>query len=884
MKKLSSFILLAALFGMVSCGANILRVEARKEIDFSTLESNDFTPTTNKATLGEFELVSPFNGAVGESFVEFTWEECENADTYMLEVCSSDLFISDISDIDYYSKNNISSTTFKIHSSFIFKETTYYWRVFAFNDGEDRKMSTSTYSFFIKAQEVDEVEIPIGNADDWRLHSDGSSANISIDESNFFNNGKESVVVEFNEEEIKQGPSWVVVTKSAEKNTYGTDALYLNLYYAGQQDARLFLRVLDRDSEYWHIKVQIANNARQTLILKFDDFTLRTKDVDIHNEKFDHERIKDFEIVFEEVHGDGLLMLSDIKTVRYKDYKSYFIEKLNFTEYEESAWVNENYQFDLIKTEDELTLQYYGNNKEGKPVINSYGFAKLNVNRRFVTGDSVKMSVKATGGNFSNIILRIYEEDTDRWSYKIPLKSINMDEYVTFVIPYKAFAKSSIMGDGNRQFSYIINLQFGLEGIYAVNGTISFKDFEIVSLGDYKEEDAKVVQMDGLIEDFDEYKYTCDIYYYWNCTDQNKDEYMTINNENKVGKGNVYSGQFEYKADMMDAVYTLPITCEYTGFTSFNFLMKDASIKVSDERFSHLDNVSPDVFVSLNMKNGKVYQQVLVAIESSWYEYELAFEDFYLSSGSETDKPNISTKDIESISFSMKYYYFDYYGKATPTYADDNIVYMDNLAFGYATESSTTIKEEIIHKDANGVAMVEDFESYDNTQDMNSYWYDGKSFAYQVKELSNDVSPVGGKHSGKLKFLAQNDSPSYYVSPTIGSDVDSRGIRVSFKCDVSATVYVNFYISVGTSTMQYRAAISSANTVWTEYKLGLGCFTDVNGSERVFTYKDIVNINRISIGVYYSGGTKGTEEFLYVDNIAFDDAIKNNTNERIPLQ
>ena len=883
MKKLSRFVLLAALFGMVSCGANILRADARKEIDFSTLESNEFTPTTNKGTLGEFDLVSPFNGAVGESFVEFTWEESENATSYMLEVCSSELFISDSSDIDYYSKNNISTTSFRIHSTFISLDSTYYWRVFAYNDGQDRKLSTSTYSFYLKAQEADQVEFPVGNADDWRLHSDGSYANISIDESNFFNNNKESVVVEFNAEDLAMGPSWVIVTKSVEKSTYGTDALYLNLYYAGQQDARLFLRVLDRDSEYWHIPVKIANNAKQTIILRFEDFELRTKDVDIHNEQFDHERIKDFEIVFEEVHGDGLLMLSDIKTVKYSDYKSYFIDKLDFTYYDDSAWTFENYQFDVTKTEDELTLNYYGGNEEEKPSINGYGFAKVNVNQRFVTGDSVKMSVKATGGTFTNILLRVYEEDTDRWSYKIPLKSIEKDKYVDFVIPFKAFAKSSITGDGNRQFSYIINLQFCLEGAYGVTGSVSFKDFEIVSLKNYKVEDKKTVQEDGLIENFDEYQYTCDIYYYWDCSTQNKDEYMTINNENKVGKGNIYSGQFEYKADMADAVYTLPIKCVDDSYTSFNFLMKDASVKFNDDRFSHLDNVSPDVFINLNMKNGKIYQYILVAVERSWYQYEISFNDFYLANGTEA-KPNIHSKDIESISFSMKYYYFDYYGKASPTYADDNIVYMDNLAFGNATETGMTLKEEIVHPDENGVAMVEDFENYNNTKEMEAYWYDGRTYDYQYKELSNDVSPVGGNHSGKLKFMSKKDSPSYYVSPTIGSDVTSKGIKLSFKCDVSATVYVNFYIKLGTSTMQYRATLSSINLGWTEYKIGLANFEDVNGGSRVFTFKDIVNIYRISIGVVYYGGEDVAEKFLYVDNIAFDNSITNTTMTRTVLE
>ena len=879
MKALKKIVLLAALFGLVACGSNATRTNADKEIDWDAIESNEFTPTKNTGALGDFDLIAPYNGAIGETFTEFSWEASENASYYMLEICSSDLFISGNPNIDYYSRNNINATSFNVHSTFILKDTTYYWRVIAYNDNKDSMLSDSTNTFFIKAEEVDEVEFPIGSPDDWVLHSQGCLADISINETNFFGNDKDSVVVTTKTEDNPTGGGYIIITKTVEKNTYGTDALFFNMYYAGH-DSELYVRLIDRDNEYWVAPVQVSTNAKQTIIIQFSEFVQRTKDVTVANETFDHERIKYFEIVYEQF-GDGVLLISDLKTVKFDNYKSFFIEKLDFTAYPDSDWTFENYEFETVKTEDELKLNYYGTNEEGKPKINGYGFAKLNVNRFFAKGDSIKFTINATGGSFKNAILRIYEEDTDRWSYKIPYKQIILGEDMTFVIPFKAFGKSSITADGKRQFHYIINLQFGLEGAYT-EGSLSFKNFEIVSLVDYKKESSRAVSTEGLIENFDQYVYDYEMYYIWDCTDANKDEYMVLDQDHKFGKENVQCGQFEYKADMADAKYTLPIRTPDSSFTSLSFYMKDASLKKDDPRFSHLDNVSPDVFIDIKLTSGEIYQYIIVSLDRFWNEYEISFSDFYLSNRQDIQfLPSSLISDlIESISFSFKYYYFDYMGNASPTYMDGNIVYIDNISLGKATETSITLKEQIIHKDENGVAMVEDFENYKTSSDMLDYWSDGRDFDYQEKGISSDVSSSGGKNSGKFKFVTKKDSPAYYIAPTIGSDVNSRGIRVDLKCEVKATVYLNFYLSNG---MQYRATLSSIETSWYQYKVGFSSFKDVNGGSRPFTRNDIGSITRISIGVVYFGESSTTETYLLVDNIAFDDAIANADFAKIAL-
>ena len=143
--------------------------------------------------------------------------------------------------------------------------------------------------------EVNEVEFDLGEADDWNLHPLGSYADVSIDTTNFFKNDKDSIKIQFKKEDTNQGKpesdGWIIVNKTIEKSIYGTDALFFNMYYAGQQ-ADVVIRLVDRDNEYWYAPALVSNNAKQSVILKFDEFKQRTGDVTVANMKFDFERIK----------------------------------------------------------------------------------------------------------------------------------------------------------------------------------------------------------------------------------------------------------------------------------------------------------------------------------------------------------------------------------------------------------------------------------------------------------------------------------------------------------------------------------------------------------------------------------------------------------------
>ena len=812
---------------------------------------------------------------VESSLKEFKWNACENAETYILEISSSDQFQSDLETVDYYKQNNITTTSFKINSSFQKQETNYYWRVTATNS-LGSKMCAETFSFYVKSPAVEEVQFDLGEADDWMLHEVGSYADIAIDNSNFFGNNQKSLKISFKEEDVNQGPGheesdgWIIVTKVVEKSIYGTDAIYLNCFYAGQ-DATVLIRLVDRDNEYWYCPIQLSFNAQQTVILKFSDFVQRYADVTVANETFDYERIKYMEVVFEKTFGDGVFLLSNMKAIKFSNYKDLFVQKLDFSEYEEDQFTYENYEFEkTIHDKYELQMNYYGSATEEHGKINGYGFLKVVVKRYLYTGDAIKISVKYTGEKGSNVIMRIYEEDTDRWSYKIPFSSLTVDEYSTIVIPYTAFAKSQVTGDGKRQFSYIINIQFGLEGEYST-GSLFFKDFEIVEKKDYALEETRVVGSDGLVENFDNYHFAADMFNIWTVSVDNKDEYIDLNNLHLVGENNVFAGQFKYKSDMFAALYYLPVSVS-NSFSSLSILLKDASVKpLNNDNVSHIESVNADVVIYVRTNDGQIYHKELKQLDKIWKLYDIPFASFVPDDNKNT-KTIVST-DITHIGLSMQYYYKNKIGMAMPLYTMDNPVYVDDIYLTNKTAYHEEIKERVISF-ADDVGLIDDFESYESASDLNFFWHNAFTHDYQKRELSDNVSVRGGEHSMKLQYKVQNASPSYRIAPYVIFDTSKetcKGFKVSIAAEKQATVYINFYVMVESSSVQFRATLTSVNLEWTEYVIGFDKLTNESGGKLKMTSP--FNVYGITFGMVYNGGTKDELSNIYVDNFYFDKSI-----------
>ena len=880
--------------------------------------------------INDFNLLGPINSLVVEGKYTFTWEECANADYFVLEMATTETFITNDNEEVYVKESNISNNRFDLNYSLPKKDRTYYWRVTAINQ-TNRKVSNAVDTFYYKAPNDGEIPIKIEDEQDWVLHKEGSYADISIDRTNFFGNVQDSLAIVFDKEHTSQGiaksDGWIVVTKNEDRELYGTDAFYFNFYYSGH-DATVLVRVLDYDGEYWHKQVQIANNSKQTVIVKYSDFTLRTAGTNIYNRAFDWEHIRYFEIVFERTFGDGICLFSNIKAVKFDNYKNMFMEKMDFKSTDMKDWTYENYNFPKEISEDgnEITLSYTPYNETDNPtgMKQGYGFQNANVYKFFVEGDALRMDVKYTGSTASaNFYFRVLEEDGDRWQFKTPLSYFIKDEYKELIIPLKAFQRTDYMsGDGAKQFYYIQKFNFGLAENWA-KGTLSIKDIEVISIAslfpdpdpDNDEIDSPIVKdigvarrtvpANGMIEDYENYNIYTEMYYYWEQSFVNKDESMKLDNIHRVvGNGNKYCGEFDYKADMEMAQYQLYLdTNLVTEKNAFSLWLKDASAKFAgDAEVAYLDedNIKAEMTIQLTMDSGEWYRYIIDGVEKEWTNYTLAFDDmmvkdeetgdvihngwFIENIKSLIDDPQpLASDHIIHIGFGFKYFYYDQAGKAHPTYAIANPVYLDNICFTNATETSvveipSTLKVDTDNPDR---ITVETMERYQNEDEMFDFWSYGNSQEYNQISLSDEVSSKGESHSIKMHYKGDSESVSYVRATQFARNVTATGVCLDIKGDSAATVYVNLNWRVSSSSLlKMRYTIRMQNSIWMHYEIGFDLFEDINNSENTIASDDAKNIESISFGIVNKNDKDKNESDIYVDNIRLLKNIEYDTYTR----
>ena len=845
------------------------------EIPDYSYNSHTINHERHTGEIADYNLLGPVDSFVVEGNYTFTWEEnSNNVDYYILEIASTEGFITDDNDEVYVRESNISNNRFYLNYSLPKKDILYYWKVTAVNKDHSKACNKSD-TFYYKSTSVGELPIAIEDEQDWVLHKEGSYADISIDRSDFFGTGNDSLAIVFDKEHTNRGvPSsdgWIVITKNEDRELYGTDAFYFNFYYSGH-DATVLVRVLDYDGEYWHKQVQIANNSKQTVIVKYTDFELRTAGTNIFNRKFDWEHIRYFEIVFERTFGDGICLISNVKAVQFNNYKNMFVDKMDFKSTDPKDWTYENFDFrnDMTISEDgnEITLDY-----QTSKGFSGYGFQNVNVYKFFVEGDAIRMKVKYTGtSSNANFYFRILEEDNDRWQFKTPFSYFVRDEYKELVIPLKSFQRTDYMtGDGAKQFYFIQKFNIGLADNYT-SGTISIKDLEVIKIDDIVMDRKRTVGADGCIENFNNYNIYTEMYYYWEQSVVNKDEAMKLDTIHKAGGiDNPYCAEFDYKADMEMATYQLYMdTSLVQDKNAFSIWLKDASVKPEDAAVSYLkdDDVTAEMTIQLTMDSGEWYRYIIDKVEKEWTNYTINFSDFFLENERSLVDPAkpLASNHIIHMAFGFKYFYYDKNGNAHPTYAIANPVYMDEIYF--VNNDGETKTEEVpgtIKEDKQtGISVVETMEAYQNTDEIFGYWSYGNGVAYNHIELSNDVSSQGGNHSIKMHYEGI-ESVSYSRKTPFARDVQARGVTLDLKGDGQATVYVNLNWRLTTSTLlKMRYAISNIPTSWTHYELGFELFKDIASSSNTLGLNDASHIESISFGIV---GSASTISDIYMDNL-----------------
>ena len=889
MKKRFLSLLLLPLM-LIGCASN------SPNSDKGSYQHNSISKAVHSGEIGDFKLTGPENGFITDTGFTFTWEEANNADNYQIEIASTLSFVNDDEDEVYVKENNLASTQYALNFNLPKKDIIYYWRVTAVNVDHTKKSEVG--NFYVASPKVDEIPIKIEDEQDWVLHKEGSYADIKIDRSDFFGTGHDSLAIIFDKEHTLQGkPSsdgWIVITKSEDRELYGTDSFYFNFYYSGH-DASVLVRVLDYDGEYWHKQVQISNNAKQTVLMRYEDFELRTAGTNIFNRKFDWQHIRYFEIVFERTFGDGICLFSNIKAVKFNDYKNMFMDKMDFRSTDPKDWTYENYDFrnDMVISEDgsELTLNFTAKNAETNPNgFNGYGFQNVNVYKYFIEGDAVRMKVKYTGASSnSNFYFRILEEDNDRWQFKLSFNYLIRDDYKELVIPLKAFQRTDYMtGDGAKQFYYIQKFNIGLADNYST-GSLSIKDLEVIKIDDIVENRKRIVSNDGCIDNFNDYDIYTEMYYYWDQSVVNKDEAMKLDTIHKAGGStNTYCAEFDYKADMEMATYQIMLDTKNVdpSLNAFSIWLKDASVKFDDPAVAYLDekDIAAEMTIQLTMDTGEWYRYVIDKVEKEWHKYIIKFDDFTLNNGDTLfDKPNpLNVNHIIHMAFGFKYLYYDQLGNHHPTYAIANPVYLDEIYFKNATETSIveisgTIKEDT--DDPNKIT-IETMEGYDRNADIFEYWSYATERDYNEMALATDVSSIGGAKSLRMHYKGY-ESISYSRATQFANTITAKGFSIDVKGDGKATVYLNLNWRSGTTLMKMRFTLSNLPTVWTHYEIGFELFKDVNGSSKTISANYAKNIESVSFGIVNNDYSSSD---IYVDNLRLLKNIGYTTNTRTTIE
>ncbi|MDY6276422.1 MAG: hypothetical protein SPL75_02955 [Bacilli bacterium] len=841
------------------------------------------TPTASKyaeksGEIGAFKLTGPENDTRTHGGFTFTWEEATNASSYSIEISAREDFYNDPNQI-YVKEDNISQPRYDLSFSLPRKDIIYYWRVTAVN--KDHFKMSNTRRFFYESVKSPEIPIVIDEVDDWTVHKEGSQAELSIDRSNFFGNNEPSLVISFDMEHTKQGiptsDGWMVITKSEDRELYGTDSFLFDFYYSGH-DATILMRVLDDDGEYWHNEVKVSRNSKQTVVMKYEDFSLRTAGTNIFNRKFDWQRIHYFEIVFERTFGDGVCLVSNIRAVSYDDYKWMFMDKMDFRGYDEDLWTNENYKFGRTISEDgsELTLSYggdYGN-------FPGYGFQNIPVNKILATGDAIRMKVKYTGASAgSTFYFRVTEQDVDRWQFKTEITSFTKDEYNDLVIPLKALRRpdsGSMNGDGAKQFFFILRFNMGLANNYQ-GGTLSIKDLEMVTIKkDIQEDNVRKVTSDGLIENFNNYDIYTQMYYYWEQSSENVDEAMKLDTIHKTGGNkNAYCGEFDYKADMQMATYQLYLnTDECVDKNAFKVSFKDASVKASNAAVAYLDpeKVAADLTIQLTLDTGEWYRYHVECLKKEWHVYTICFSDFTLDPGSQHigEPQPLTSNHIVHIGFGFQYFYYLSDGKTPyPTYAIANPVYLDDIYLTEASETSIvevdeTIKPDPLNPDR---VLIDDFESLTTPESVFEYWTYNTTHPANSMTPSDEVHAGGGNKSLSMAYQGST-SVSYGRVTPFHSSVLAKGLSIDIKSDGKATIYINLNWRDGGTLMKMRRVISpseySNSDGWYHYEFGFNQFTDTSYPGKAIRQTTAVNIETISFGLT---GSMSAASKVYIDNI-----------------
>ena len=837
----------------------------------------DYSPTQKSGDIAAFSLATPVNDAVFTTIPTFSWDSVENADSYIFEVCTSPEFAFTTHDEEndvyvkqvYIKKTGLMTNRFDLVSN-LKKNTKYYWRVTAVNSNRKQVCSDQYASFTYNALDVDEISLSVGYADEWQVHEKGSKATVTADKTDFFRNDKDAIRVTFDKEDTQRGDAytesngWVVLSRSLETEFYGVDAFYFNFYYAGN-DAAAYFRLIDEDNEYWYAPIKLAMNARQWIIIRFDEFVLRADgSTPVMNMTFDYNYIKTVELVFERADGDGVAYFGDLRAIKYENYKDLFLEEMNFNDY---SYVRDNYNFGITVPEDgsSMTYSFSGQaNDENDRGIQGYGFIRYSIGKTLARGDAFDFTLSFTNvSNFrsATFILRVVEEDGDRWKFKMRVSDVIGNEH--FLLPYAAFALDEFRGDGFRQFGYIKEIQFGIIENYS-GGAITVSDFKVVSLADTFEDSLYTVTVeDGLIENFESYHTSIEPYYTWELSAVNKDEFIEYYSDAVFGVRN-HSAKFCYKTDLPAAVYHVNFANKLADYTAISISAKDVSVNDADAT----------MIVYLHGSVGELYSYTIESLEDEWTEYVIPISEFALDKDS-SGQASITIDRVVGVSFAFQYFYPRKPFQGDPAkYYSGGYVCVDNMRFTDATEldkREVSVKIKPSTADSK-ITVVSDFDA--DTADT-LRWTTDSTATYATLTLSEATASGGGKCL-EMGYKTGMET-KYFIDTVFDSTVKANGLTFAIKGDTyGANAVIVLYVNVEGSIYKFQKELTGLSEDWTTYSIGFNSLTKTEGGSFTWDSSKAQNIAQIVIN-YKKYNVGYHESKILIDDVRLSEHIQLDT-------
>ena len=319
--------------------------------------------------------------------------------------------------------------------------------------------------------------------------------------------------------------------------------------------------------------------------------------------------------------------------------------------------------------------------------------------------------------------------------------------------------------------------------------------------------------------------------------------------------------------------------------TAFSIWLKDATPKDDREEFSYLDNndVAAEMTIQLTMDTGEWYRYVIDKVKKEWNIYTIAFSDFKCVNEDDLfDDPNpLASDHIIHMAFGFKYLYYDENHVHVPTYAIANPVYLDEIYFTTATETSVVEKSDTIKEDEDNPnrITIETMEKYAQDSDIFELWSYMTERDYNSMTISNDVSSEGGSKSMKMHYKGY-ESVSYDRKTQFATTITAKGICIDVKGDGLATVYINLNWRSGNTLYKMRYTLSNIPTTWTHFEIGFSLFKDVGGSAKTISANYAKNIESISFGIVNNNYSASD---IYIDNLRLLKDIGYTTDTRTPI-